>query len=99
MSDQLDQKQEDKDLGVEVLTPKERLERLVQHIAAPNQLSDEQVVVLVRQKQSARLALKTAEKQLSDHQGISATSLVALKEERDRLWTVFFDLKRRVDDL
>jgi len=33
MSDQLDQKQEDKDLGVEVLTPKERLERLAQQIA------------------------------------------------------------------
>ena len=65
----------------------------------PDQLSIEQIAGLVRQKQFAELAFRTAEKQVRDQQGSSVVNLVALRGERDRLWKIFDELDRRVKAL
>jgi len=65
----------------------------------PNQLSIEQIAALVRQKQFAELDFRTAEKQVKNQQGGSTADLMALRGERDRLWTVFDELDRQVKAL
>ena len=63
----------------------------------PNQLSPKEVADLVKQKQLAELAFRTAQQQARDQQGGSAADIMALMEERDRLWTSFFELSELVN--
>jgi len=63
----------------------------------PNQLSDEQIADLVKRQRLAELAFRTAQQQARDQQGGSATDIMALMEERDRLWASFFELSELVN--
>jgi len=65
----------------------------------PDQLSPKEVADLVKQKQLAELAFRTAEKQVRDQQGSSVANLVTLRGERDRLYVVFVELDRQVKAL
>jgi len=65
----------------------------------PDQLSPKEVADLVKQKQFAELDFRTAEKQVKNQQGGSTADLMALREERDRLYTVFVELDRQVKAL
>jgi len=65
----------------------------------PNKLSIEQIADLVRQKQFAELAFRTAEKQVKNQQGGSVADLMALRGERDRLYIVFTELDRKAKAL
>jgi len=65
----------------------------------PDQLSPKEVADLVKQKQLAELAFRTAEKQVRDQQGSSVVNLMALRGERDRLYPIFVELDRKVKAL